>query len=47
MILTPKLTKDFGYLYIEDLYTDEELDQIWKEIKFLDYFLSQTETFAK
>ena len=47
LILTPKLTKDFGYLYIEDLYTDDELDKIWKETKFLDYFLDQPEPFTK
>ena len=28
MKLHPKLTKDFGYLYIEDLYTDDELDNL-------------------
>jgi hypothetical protein len=39
MKLMPKKTKDFGYLEIHDLYTEDELNDIWKEIFFLDYVM--------
>ena len=33
MQLLPNKSKDFGYLYIEDLYTKNELESIKTEIK--------------
>jgi hypothetical protein len=37
--LIPKTTKDFGYLKIFDLYTEDELNDIWKEVFHLDYVM--------
>ena len=39
MKLVPGATKDFGYLKIFDLYSEEELKDIWNEISHLDYIL--------
>ena len=32
MKLIPEKTKDFGYLKVFDLYSEEELKNIWNEI---------------
>ena len=34
--LIPEKTKDFGYLKVFDLYSEEELKNIWNEILNLD-----------
>ena len=39
MKLVPEATKDFGYLKIFDLYSEEELKDIWNEIFHLDYVM--------
>jgi hypothetical protein len=39
MQLYPNKSKDFGYLYIEDLYTKNELESIKTEIKHLSWVL--------
>ena len=42
MKLVPETTKDFGFLKIFDLYTQTELENIWREILYLDYVLNLT-----
>ena len=39
MKVTPNRIDDFGYLYIEDLYSDKELIHIWNEISHIDYVM--------
>ena len=39
MTLTPNVVKDLGYLIIEDLYSESELEFIWNEIKHIDYVM--------
>ena len=41
MELIPETTKDFGYLKILDLYSEEELKNISKEISYLDYAMNK------
>ena len=40
-------TKDFGYLRIFDLYSEEELKSIWNEIFHLDYIIDQMEFYTQ
>ena len=42
MKLVPETTKDFGFLKIFDLYSQTELENIWREILHLDYVLDLT-----
>ena len=39
MKLNPNRTDDFGYLHVEDVYSDEELQYIWNEISHIDYVM--------
>ena len=43
MRIIPQTTKDFGYLMIFDLYSEEELKVIWNEILNLDYIMDRME----
>ena len=43
MKLIPEKTKDFGYLKVFDLYSEEELKNIWNEILNLDYIMNRME----
>ena len=39
MIFNPCKVGDLGYLVIEDLYTTDELERIWNEIRHIDYVM--------
>ena len=39
MELKPKTVKDLGFLIIEDVYSESELEFIWNEIKHIDYVM--------
>lgn len=39
MKFKPKTVKDLGFLIIEDVYSESELELVWNEIKHIDYIL--------
>lgn len=39
MLVSQEATKDFGYLRILDLYSDNELEEIWKEVLHLNHVM--------
>jgi len=39
MLVSHEATKDFGYLRILDLYSDNELEDIWKEVSHLNHIM--------
>jgi len=41
--VVPNRNKDFGYLKILDLYSSEELEDIWREVSYLDYIMDTSD----